>query len=161
MKTLIVMRHARAEPDSPSGDFARKLTPKGIAEATAGSGRIASLELRPDRVVTSGAARALATAEIAASRLDALELLVMDDRIYDAEFAALFLVVTEIPDECETVLLVGHNPGVEDFVDQLAAGHGGLAAFTPAAFVVIDISVASWGALGASCGVVRSSWRPE
>ena len=159
MKTLIVMRHARTEPDSPDGDFARKLTAKGAADAAAAAEQIASLNLWPDRIVTSGAARAFATAGIVAARLQPGKSPTVDSRIYDAEVPALVHVVQELSGDCRTVVMVAHNPGVEDFVDQLAAGHANVA-FTPAAFAVLDFESEAWDELGPSSGVVRNTWRP-
>jgi len=159
MKILIVMRHARTEPDSPDGDFARKLTAKGAADAAAAAESVAGLKLSPDRIVTSGAARAFATACIVAGRLQPGKEPIIDSRLYDAEVPALLHVLQELPNECRTVLMVAHNPGVEDFVDQLAAGHANVA-FTPAAFAVMDFDAEAWSDLRPASGILRDTWRP-
>ena len=67
MKTLLIMRHGKAEDDSPDGDKGRRLTPKGERDAAFIGGRMAARFGGPDWVVASDAVRARQTAEIAAN----------------------------------------------------------------------------------------------
>ena len=112
MKTLLILRHGKAEDDSPMGDKGRRLTPKGERDAAFIGGRIAARFGAPDWVVASDATRARQTAEIAAEAAGFSGEIGLDPAIYDAELEDLLGVVRELPDGAERVLLVGHNPGL-------------------------------------------------
>jgi len=120
MKTLLVMRHGKAQEDAPKGDKARVLVERGEREAALMGRVIKKLGLKPDAVVSSDAARARGTAEIAAEAagFDGKIKLVPD--IYAAGLDDLLEVVSTLSDDWDNVLIVGHNPGFEDLSAALA-----------------------------------------
>lgn len=123
LRRLILLRHAHAEPArAGQADAERPLSPEGEAEAQAGAKHLAALP-RPDRVLCSPAARTRATAEGVLAQLGYIDLRLEPD-IYEATPGTLMDLV-ESHAEVETLLLVGHNPGLECLAALLATGQSG------------------------------------
>lgn len=117
MKTLILMRHAKAEPAHPTADdFARDLAPRGLVEAEAAASGLSAAGLAPDVAVVSGAARTRQTwAQMAPTFAGAR--VVFSDALYLAPAPAIFQAIDDAiaeVGEADTVLAVGHNPGLKD-----------------------------------------------
>ena len=120
MKTLLIMRHAKTQPDAPHSDHARKLTVRGVRDAKAMAGHIRAEIGVPDAIVTSDAKRARQTAEILAIELGFVAPLRVEPRIYDAGLGTLLEVVRRLPEKAERVVLVGHNPSFEALAEALS-----------------------------------------
>jgi phosphohistidine phosphatase len=113
MKTLLVLRHAKAQPDAPKGDRKRNLTKRGRRDAAAMAAQIAATLGRPDAIVTSDAARARETADAVAAATGFDTPVTLAPAIYAADLDTLVAVVRGLPDAADSVVLVGHNPGFE------------------------------------------------
>lgn len=114
MKTLTLFRHAKTERDSTTGrDFDRRLTERGEQAAARIGEEMRANELGYDLILSSPAARAAQTAELAglAPRFD--------ERIYDAGTEQLLAIVREVDNSVESLLMVGHNPGFERLASRL------------------------------------------
>jgi phosphohistidine phosphatase len=120
MKTLLVLRHAKTQPDAPHGDWARELKKRGHRDATAIAAHLRSDIGTPDAIVSSDAKRARQTAEIVAAEIGFDRPLAIEPRIYTAEVDTLLDVVRQLPDDADTVILVGHNPGFEELAALLS-----------------------------------------
>jgi len=117
MKTLTLLRHAKSGWDDPvSRDFDRPLNPKGRRAAAMVGRHLRSLGLAFDHVVASPAVRVEETLAGVQHGLGRTLAPAWDRRIYLASAATLLDVVHDLPDEAQRVLLVGHNPGLEDLV---------------------------------------------
>lgn len=119
---LYLLRHAKAEPDSPSGrDFDRPLSDVGRRQTSAINRQLAQGELPlPAAVVSSPAVRALETARGVLHQLGDAEI-ETDERIWNASVPDLLDVLADRPDGPEPLMLVGHNPGFEQLVRWLTA----------------------------------------
>ncbi len=122
MKTLLILRHGKAQQDQPDGDHARKLTIRGVRGAETMGAYIVDKIGMPDAILTSDAARAEQTAELAGITMGYTGKLTIVPSIYDAELPVLQALVRSILDEVDTALIVGHNPGFEE----LTASLGGI-----------------------------------
>jgi phosphohistidine phosphatase len=120
MKILYLVRHAKAGwQDSSQADFDRRLTNRGHRQSEEMSERLRKKGVKPDRLVSSPAIRALETAEIFADRLGiGREAIVRRIEIYEGGIDKLASVVRSLADE-ETVMLFGHNPTISHFVQWL------------------------------------------
>lgn len=119
MKTLIVIRHAKSDWETGDPDLLRPLAKRGRRQAPESGAWIAA-NLRPvDLAVVSPATRAQQTWALVAAELASTPEVRTEERVYAGYGSALRSVVTELPDEATTVALVGHNPGVEDLVEEL------------------------------------------
>jgi|SRR5882724_1371939 len=120
MKTLFLLRHAKAE-DGGGGlpDFDRALNDRGTKEARAVGIFIRKQNVRLDLVLSSSAVRARETTELVLSS-GGLSLDVRyDQRIYEGGSLCLLEVISQLEDEMSTVLMVGHNPGLEELLSLL------------------------------------------
>ncbi|MEU6339467.1 histidine phosphatase family protein [Streptomyces sp. NPDC046977] len=121
---LVLLRHAKSAwpPDVPDHD--RPLGARGRRDAPAAGRWLRENKHIPDLVVCSTAVRTRETWELAAGALGARAepQVAYDERLYAATARALLDVLRETPDSVRTVLLVGHNPGVQDLALRLAGG---------------------------------------
>lgn len=122
MKALILIRHAKSSwKDATLADRERPLNRRGERDAPEMGRRLAARGDTPDLIVSSPAARALATAtKIAAAVGYPLTKIVEDERIYGAAPSDLLEVIRSLDDAAERVFLVGHNPGLTDLVNGLS-----------------------------------------
>jgi phosphohistidine phosphatase len=119
MHELILLRHAEASPNDKDGkdDRERKLTVHGQNEARAAGEWLASHGIHYDRVLCSPSERTKETAALALGQIEPT----YDDTIYDATVGELYDLLDKQSD-VERVVLVGHNPGIEQLVAFLVEG---------------------------------------
>ena len=121
MKTLFLLRHAKSSrKDQSLPDFERPLNGRG-KQAAEKVGRYLKRELIvPELVLSSPAARARETIERVAKAAKWSVEVRFDQRIYEAGGLRLLEVISQIENERKAVLLVGHNPGIEELLMLLA-----------------------------------------
>jgi phosphohistidine phosphatase len=114
-RQLLLLRHAKSAWDTEAAtDFARPLNKRGERDAPRVGRWLRQQGLIPDYVVSSPAERAKQTALRVCKELDlGEERLHWDPRIYEAPPGELLRVLADCPETARTVLLVGHNPGLE------------------------------------------------
>ncbi|HEY7809442.1 MAG TPA: histidine phosphatase family protein [Allosphingosinicella sp.] len=121
MKTLTLLRHARSDwDDQVQRDFDRPLNPRGRRAARTVGREMKRLGLAFDHCIASPAVRVretLAEVEAAFGPLEPR----FDQRIYLADPDTLLDLVRAAPEEATSLLLVGHNPGLEMLALSLAA----------------------------------------
>ncbi|MER5295820.1 histidine phosphatase family protein [Streptomyces pharetrae] len=156
LRRLVLLRHAKSAwpPDGPDvPDHDRPLAPRGRRDAPAAGRALAAADCLPDLALCSTALRARQTWELAAAQWGTPPPARHDPRLYAAGVPGLLAVVREVPPEVSTLLLVGHNPGLEDLVLDLAGD--GLddtldrvrTKFPTSAIAVLAWRGADWGAL--------------
>ncbi len=116
-KTLIVVRHGHAVEGE--ADFARRLSERGVSEVNNAGHALAQRGVQLDGVLTSSAPRASETAKLLASRVNFEGALQQARELYLAEPTTILERVCATNDEIETLLLVGHNPGLSAFVEHM------------------------------------------
>jgi phosphohistidine phosphatase SixA len=120
-REIILLRHAHAEPAVPGqDDIARVLSLRGEAEADAAGAWLKRHAAAPDRVLYSPAARTRETCERVLAALGFADLR-SEARIYEATPATLLRVLDDHAD-ANSILLVGHNPGLENLVALMTEG---------------------------------------
>jgi phosphohistidine phosphatase len=118
MHELILLRHAEAEtPNDGKDDRERKLTEHGKNEARAAGEWLASHGVKYDRILCSPAERTRDTAALALGQVEPS----YNSEIYEATPGILFDLLDQQSD-AERVVLVGHNPGIEQLVAFLVEG---------------------------------------
>ena len=117
-RTLVLMRHAKSAWPPGVADIQRPLNERGRRDAPE-AGRWIAREIGPtDLIVTSPAQRTRQTVELVASawpEWSSQAEAIVDERIYEASWTDLAAVVHGLGESATTVLVVGHNPGLEDF----------------------------------------------
>jgi phosphohistidine phosphatase len=149
MRQLTLVRHAKAQVARPDqSDFDRALSARGKAEATAMAARARDLDLTPDFLVSSPAARTLATARAFARAFRIpMPHVHREQRLYLATPDALMAVVRHVPRHCQHVLLVGHNPGLSEFAARLTDDKD-LNDLPTCALCSLQLDCASWASTG-------------
>jgi phosphohistidine phosphatase len=121
MRRLLLLRHAKAVPAAePLVDIARPLAERGERDAQRTGDRLRDHRLHPALILTSPAARALQTAQIVASAMGyAPENIAIERGLYLAEPPTLIEIIGAQKAAIETLLVVGHNPGLSELVQRL------------------------------------------
>ena len=124
MKRLTLVRHAKSDWSSPGqDDWDRPLNRRGQRDAPEMARRLRSRRLKPDRMLSSPAVRALSTAAVMARelKLDAAKLQ-QDERLYLADPEDLLEVIRELGGEAKHLMVFGHNPGLTECANRLSGG---------------------------------------
>ncbi|MGB3723829.1 MAG: histidine phosphatase family protein [Pacificimonas sp.] len=167
MKTIALLRHAKSSWDDPvERDFDRPLNAKGRRAAVTMGAHFKDAGLTWGVVVASPATRVIETMdgveEGLGRRLDAA----LDKRIYMAGATTLLDIVHDARAEAERLLLIGHNPGLEDLIFLLTPADGGAyrqavdVKYPTATYAEMAFDVANWteidsGRLGELTVLVR------
>ena len=155
MKTLFLLRHAKAERDSPDGsDFGRPLNDRGRRDAARMGEEMRRLGLRFDLVLASPARRVAETVEHAGKLAPTFE-----PRIYEGSSRQLFELVRSTDDAVERLLMVGHNPGFEQLAARLT--DGGIDDFPTAALAEIHLPADQWRDVEMGTGRLTRFVRPK
>ena len=119
MDRLILLRHGKAEPESSSGeDFDRHLAPRGQAESAEMAARLADLGFLPDVVLVSTAMRTRETWAAAEPHFPKAKAR-FDDELYHADSGAVRHAAAQAGASAGTVMVVGHNPGLQELAVRL------------------------------------------
>ncbi|MGI8919814.1 MAG: SixA phosphatase family protein [Pyrinomonadaceae bacterium] len=142
MKTVLLMRHAKASPSPPGvADFDRPLLAEGrIAAALVGE-FLKREQFTIDEAISSPAVRARETIESVLLAAGMSLKVHADQRLYEGGALLLLEVLSEVDDDVETVLLVGHNPVLEDFMQHLT---GESVHLSPATLTHVDSEAEKW-----------------
>ncbi len=159
MKTLFILRHAKSSWDNQAlSDFERPLNERGLEAAPLIGETMKANQFQPATIISSPARRAKQTAEIIREIAGVESEIKFDERIYEASPARLLEVVSEQNEKTESVLLVGHNPGLERLVKFLT---GELQPMPTAALAVVDLETNRWSEVSSSKGSLRTLIRPK
>jgi phosphohistidine phosphatase len=153
---LVLLRHAKSDWSGGAVDIDRPLAKRGRRQAPETGRWLAANVASIDLAVVSPARRALSTWDLVSAELEGPPRRRIDDRVYAASDQELLEVVEELSDDLDTVVLVGHNPGLEDLVSLLT---GEWAPMPTSALAVITIP-GSWSTAGRQPAVLRASGRP-
>jgi phosphohistidine phosphatase len=121
MERLILLRHGKAEPDSASGeDFDRRLSSRGARESAEMGAHLADMGFRPDLALISPAARTRETWEAMQASFPDAQVRPCDE-LYHAEADVIRRTAEQADGEARTVMVVGHNPGLQELALSLLA----------------------------------------
>jgi phosphohistidine phosphatase len=165
MKILTLLRHAKSGWDHASlTDFERPLDARGRAAALAMGGELKRLGLAFDCILASPAARVTETIDGLAERYGPIAP-VYDERVYLASPETLLGLVRATADGCASLLMVGHNPGLERLA--LLLGRPGplrdeiAAKYPTGALAEIAFPVDHWRDVGPGIGTLQRFLRPR
>jgi phosphohistidine phosphatase len=159
LKRLYILRHAKSDwNDSSLSDFERPLNDRGRSTAPFMGELISKKGWMPDVIFSSPAERALRTAQLVKDSAGSSSPLILDDRIYEASPRTLKLIVSGLSNEFESVMIVGHNPGIEGFI-RLATGRD--ERMPTASLAVIDFEIADWNDAIDTVGILSKTVRPK
>jgi phosphohistidine phosphatase len=170
VKRLYLLRHAKAVPADPAlDDFARELTVRGMHDGAAMARYLRKNEMRPDLILASASARTRQTAELVLRELDAKT--DYRETLYLAEPGKILGMVQAAPASVSGLMVVGHNPGIEEVATLLAREPVRRKEkvrrdvleekFPTAALAVLDFDVAKWRDISPGAGKLADFVRPK
>ena len=166
MKRVYLLRHAKSSwKDDSVADRDRPLAGRGRRAAKAMAGHLEAEEIRPDLVLCSPARRTRETLQLLEGAFgDRVEARV-DEALYGASEPELLTRLKELPNEVGSVMLIGHNPGLEQLALALASDGEGLARmrekYPTAALATIDLPAERWSAIERGSGELVGYVRPR
>jgi len=170
MKRLFLLRHAKAVPaESGVEDFERTLMLSGMQDAGAMARYLHKSDYAVDLILSSSAARTAQTTELMVQQLECE--VEYRDALYLAEPAKILAVVRGAPAVVPSLMMVGHNPGLEALATLLArepvrrkerARHEALEEkFPTCALAILDFDVGRWRDIAPGTGKLVDFVRPK
>ena len=145
MKTLLILRHAKSSwKDEKLGDHDRPLNKRGKEDAPHVGEYLRQEELLPDLILSSTAKRAQHTAQLVAEASGYTGEIRLLREFYGAGPDTYLEMLIAIPDEYQCIMIVGHNPGLEQLLDELTGSGERL---PTAALAQVELLVEHWDAL--------------
>lgn len=154
MKRLLVLRHAKSNQTSAHGDHGRDLAPRGKTDAQKIGRAMQRRGYLPDAVLCSTAKRAVETWARVAPELKGAPAAEFSDALYLTPVRAIVNLLRQTDDAAQTLLVIGHNPGLEGALTALLrapqsaeerARRAALAEkFPTGALAVLDCGIAHW-----------------
>lgn len=169
MKILGLFRHAKSDWQDPRArDFDRPLNARGRKGAEVMGRHVRDHGVKWDRMISSPAIRCAETIEIACEAAGRPVAVNWDRRIYLASSATLADLLRETEGDPKAVLMVGHNPGLEDLIFDLVPDDGSSplrdvveTKFPTASYAVLELDIDSWADLKDNCGRLVHLTRPR
>ncbi len=120
-KHLFIIRHAKSDWSFEVSDFDRPLNSRGFKNAPKMAERMAEYAIKPQKLISSPAKRAITTAQIFAELLTVpVNEIKLEPRIYEALPHTLLQIIGELDNKFDCVAFFGHNPGLTLLVNYLA-----------------------------------------
>ncbi len=160
MKTLLIMRHAKSSWNHPElSDYDRPLNARGKRDAPRIGKHLRQEGLIPDLILTSSAKRARRTANKVAKSCGYTGKAKKLDALYDTVPGVYFEILQALPDKYQRVMVVGHNPTMEQLVNHLT---GEIKQMPTAALAHIELPIQQWNALDLyTRGALVNLWTPK
>jgi len=163
VRTLYLLRHAKSSWDDPRlADHERPLNPRGRRAAERLAAYLRHQAAQPSLVLCSSAQRARETLAAIQPALGAGVVVAVEDGLYGAGAAELMARIRQAPPEAASVMVIAHNPGLEDLALHLAGDgdEGALrrlrAKYPTGALATLDFGSDEWGALAPRAGYLVS-----
>lgn len=165
MKLLGLLRHAKSDwDDIGQRDFDRGLNARGRRGARAIGDHLRDHGFAFGHALASPAQRVRKTIEASGLAIDP----VFDERLYLADAASLIAALRELEGDPDRVLLVGHNPGLQELLFRLVDPErendlfaAAAEKFPTAAFALLELDIDCWSALAPGCGALVHFARPR
>jgi phosphohistidine phosphatase len=162
IKTVYLVRHAKAEnQDIKKPDHDRALIEKGIKNAEKLGKMVAGFRFPPEAIYTSSARRAHDTATIFADALKIPDKVTVDESLYSASHQIYLQQIQKLPDELRSVMLVGHNPVLEDLLTTLTARSPFHCKMPTCALASVHFHVTLWSEIRPATGILRVLLYPK
>lgn len=172
MKRLLLLRHAKAAAGSPHGsDSARSLNERGRTDAPRMGIEMQHRRYLPDLVLCSSALRTKETWQHVMPELDGAPTVRFLDDLYLASARAIAEIVRKNGDDYPVVLVIGHNPGLEECAQTLShkplsdqerlCANALAEKFPTCALAVLDFEIPSWRGIAPGTGTLRDFIRPK
>ncbi len=165
MKSLLLFRHAKSDWGDPDlKDFDRPLNERGEKSAARMGRWMKENHIQPEWIVCSTAKRAQQTLQCLRKHLDIPDTLIIhEDRIYMADVATLLDIMAQCPEDMDHIMLIGHNPTLDELLYYLCGPNVPLSAKGKlmATATLAQVSLPDdWQQLAPECGKLQQIARP-
>jgi phosphohistidine phosphatase len=166
-RQLLLLRHAKSSWDnSLLDDHERPLAPRGSKALNLVADRVRTWDIRPDLVLCSSARRAVDTWHGITDALPPDTPVLVEDGLYGAGAGALLSRIAGVDPNLNCLLLVGHNPGLEDLAVRLAGAgkrslRDELALKFPTAALALLTFPGEWDELDAGTATLEQLFKPR
>jgi phosphohistidine phosphatase len=145
VKHLILLRHAKSSwNDNRIDDHERPLDERGKKDAPAMARWLREQQLTPDHVYCSTAKRTQATIDLMSEEWNPVPIVEFVSELYLARAGVYLSMASRFSNQVKCGMLVGHNPGIEIFVGQIAEE---IDHMPTCAMAVLHVNIPSWGDL--------------
>ncbi len=160
MKTLLILRHGKSSwKHTDLSDHDRPLKKRGRRDAPRIGQLLSAEDLVPDVILSSTAKRASHTAELAAETCGFMGEIEFRRDLYHTWPGDIFNMLRGLGDEVQSVMVVGHNPGLEALLYALTDVDEWL---PTCALAQVEIDIANWNDLTDETeGELINLWRPR
>jgi phosphohistidine phosphatase len=151
MKTLYLVRHAKASWEHDVHDWERPLTEEGIKRAEKVSRQLKTKKINPDRIISSYAFRALNTAVIFALQLRfPLNEIVISQNIYEKRAIDILDMLRKQDNKLNSIMVFGHDPAITELYNMLTRKM--LLKISTSSTASIEFAITNWKDLGSKQG---------
>lgn len=160
VKTILVMRHAKSSwKDASLGDFDRPLNKRGKRAAPFMGQFLLAQDRMPETVYCSSAKRTRSTAKRMLREWPHVVPVVYREDLYHADSKSIAALVQSVPSSLSRIMILGHNPGLAEMIDELCATY---VRFPTAAVAEIELCVSCWSEFSLeSVGELKNLWLPR
>lgn len=160
MKTLLIMRHAKSSwKELGLSDHDRPLNKRGRNDAPKMGRLIRKKKLKPELIICSSAKRARETLKHVIEACGYKQEIRISEALYAAGPEAYIKLLKELDDAYDRVMVVGHNPGLEELLERLTGEEHIL---PTAALARVELPTKRWRELDKSMkGELVDLWRPR
>jgi phosphohistidine phosphatase len=158
-KQLLLMRHAKADRDASRWeDFDRPLNPRGLRDAPTMGRWLAKQGCRLDHILSSSSVRTVETAKLVAEPVGYKGSIETEDSLYEGSGSEYLAQIRLSPQSIESLLVVGHNPALEQLVEELS---GEWVTLKTSAVAVLRYRDSDWSRIGAKLVQLVDVWSPK
>jgi len=167
MKTLYLLRHAKAEGGGSGGDKLRKLSEQGLADAAALGAIMRRKEYVPEYILCSPATRTKQTLEGVCKGGLSCPPADEPEALYNAATGVIFSLIQQVDDSHDSLLVVAHNPGIHDVAARLAAEESPpshlsrlFSGYKPGTLTVLECDIEKWPEINLASNMVKDILEP-
>ncbi|MER8922143.1 histidine phosphatase family protein [Mesorhizobium sp. M0802] len=165
---LLLLRHAKSSWDDPAlADFDRPLGPRGLKTAPLMGRELARRSWQPDLALVSPALRTRETWRLVSAELSASVTVEFAEALFEATAGDILAEVRRAISSAGCLVVLGHNPGLEDFARRLASPRSGVAALRkleekfPTAALARFVIDGDWADLGFGAARLTHCIKPK
>tara|TARA_B100000900_G_C20464794_1_gene668822 strand:+ start:463 stop:951 length:489 start_codon:yes stop_codon:yes gene_type:complete len=159
LKRLLVIRHAKSDWNSSAlTDFERPLNNRGLRDAPLMGMFLKEKKYFPDFILSSGAKRALTTAEFISKNVGYTKNIYVKNNIYNASAEDIKNVLNEIEEKHNTVFILGHNPGLSNLVYEIS---GQWIELKTCCVVELELVVNKWNHISKGTAIFKNYYSPK
>lgn len=165
MKTLYFLRHAKSDWSQPfQRDFDRSLNERGLKDAPVIARFVQNaIGLKGLHIVSSPAKRTKETLQPIEEMLAPTQQIVWNANLYESGANEYLKVIRDLPEEADKVMMIGHNPSIEDAAEALinGTGYNQILQVPTGCLMCLELSISRWKTVSAGCASLQWMVNPR